>query len=163
MKKKFLITICLSTILLCSGCGKLSFSDAIFSSGEDEIVGTLTTSEWTIKAKRETTTLITTGGALLSGSRSILEGAISCNEEIVNVENAIKEANDSYTILDTLAEPKDKSIEKQQTLSAITTYKDALLAYQTALESGDETTITTAIDRVNSSITNLVNYSGESN
>ena len=157
----FLVLVVSSSFLV--GCANFSLFDVVFGNGEDVILGTLTESEWNIKQKKEISVLITTGETILNGSRYVLKGETPYNEEIVDVQNAIEQATLVYSNLEILAEPSDKTIEKQQALLAITSYKSALITYSSALEQKNNETIKSSIDGLSATINDLVNYSGNLN
>lgn len=161
-KKVALLSIIGLTIFL-TGCGKFSFKDAIFGTGEDVAIGAMTENEWTIKSRREITSLISTGETLLSGSRYVLKGTTPYSEELTDANYAIEEANMVYSNLEIMSAPDDKLLEKEQALQSITAYKDAILAYATALESQDSDMVTKAVERISAAINDMVAYSGSFN
>ena len=167
LNKKRNIIIFVSSIIMSSsflvGCSKFSFFDVVFGTGEDVILGTLTETEWGIKQKKEIGVLVTTGETILNGSRYVLKGETPYNEELVDVENAIEQANLVYSNIELMAEPMDKTIEKQQALLAITNYKKSLISYSSALEQKDAEKISKAINDISASINDLVSYSGNLN
>ena len=160
LKKIIIGSLCIFNIFILVGCSDFSFKEAIFGDGKDEIIGSSNSGEWNLKTKREVTTLINTGETLLSGSRYVLKHSTPYEEEIVDVDNALEEANTAYNDLEVLYEPEKETPEKEQTLQAITAYKEALINYSSILAEKDDELIKEAVDRLSATINDLVAYSG---
>ena len=155
--KKFL-SIIISVIMLSSltACdSKGGMFGVVFGDGSDEVIGTMTVSEFDLKIDRLLASVFNDSETHLSNSKYVVNGKMDAKEEHALVEKTIEDVESVIEEVNKLAEPSSKTNEKTDVLLRLTEYKNALTNYALALEGGNNDDISSAADVIMTSMESL--------
>lgn len=132
-----------------SGCGSdASLFTVVFGGGSNEIIGTMTISEFDLKVNRLLTEIFNDSETHLSNSKYVVNGSMDANEEYALVQSTINNVQDTIDEINKLAEPSRRTDAKTEIILNLTSYKNALIEYALSLQNGNSDNIKSSANSI---------------